>query len=134
RLVIAEREKIQPMPQAPAPAPPPPVPEPERPPQQLPPGGKFVPMPGLSAGEAEEILNAVAARAAAELGYRSASRASVSSLPALVEGVRSVVVLTTDDHRVLELGYRPFRTLPLHLWLYGSAAVGGELAQIPDLD
>ena len=102
--------------------------------------GTFAPQPGLTATEVQELFEVIANRAAAELGYHAAGAATAARLPAVPDGVRIHEVLERRDGgtvHLIQLGFRPYKTQPLHLWLYGmtltddrTPATNGDLITI----
>jgi general secretion pathway protein D len=84
--------------------------------------GRFIPQPGVSSVEMEEILQIVAARMASEEGYAYAAGEHAMPVGSTPESVRRVIALTRridDDTRVLQLGMATFVSQPVHLWVYG---------------
>lgn len=93
--------------------------------------GKFVPQPALNETETFELLEVVAIRAEAELGYRTGDPGAIEPGRTSPTGIRGLHVLVREDAagaRLLEMGFRAFRSQPVHLWLFGQAAVPGQPA------
>ncbi len=89
--------------------------------------GTFAPQVGLNTTEIQELLEVITNRAAAELGYRVAAPATAATLPSVPDGVRIETVLERLDGEtvhLIQLGFRRYRTQPLHLWLYGTSVTG----------
>ncbi|MCG8511909.1 MAG: hypothetical protein MI741_22055, partial [Rhodospirillales bacterium] len=107
----------------------------------VPDAGRFLPQPGLDAGEAEEVLQTLAAQAMATMGYLPANGdAPQLQAPVDTESLTLLHRNSPEGKRYLQLGYRTFRNQPLHIWLYavvigsdGTAVVNDDLAKVEPL-
>ncbi len=83
----------------------------------------FEPMPGFSEVELEEALEIVTTRARAVLTYDRATPEQADQLPATPAGIRVVRTLvkpTEQGKSFIQIGYRQFRSQPIHVWLFGQ--------------
>ena len=90
-------------------------------------------MPGVSPVEAEELLDIVAARLRTELQYELGD-ADDPPAPERYRSLRTLVRNVDGVRRIVKLGYRNFRSQPVHLWIAGRAALAdGAPGANPDL-
>ena len=85
--------------------------------------GLFLPQPGISTIEAQELLEVIATRARAELGYHGAEPQFAALMPSSPDRVRGLRIMARVDAQgtyLLQLGYRAFRSQPVHIWLFGQ--------------
>jgi len=97
--------------------------------------GRLIPLPGASRVGASELIQLLASRAKA-MGYQSTRMRDASPLPQGPEDLQQRMHLsksTPQGQRLLQLGYQPFTSQPIHLWLYAVAQRDGEAVVNPDL-
>ena len=100
------------------------------------PRGRFLAQPGLNELEVKELLEVVTTRVRAELGYRTADKQSAAELPAASKAIRGLVSLAKTENgatRLVQIGYRVYRSQPIHIWLFGITEGGAETSANPDL-
>src|SRR5690606_19233897 len=80
------------------------------------------PMVGLNRYEVEDLLEIVASRLEAMHGYAQSSRIVPATLMPPVgntEGARLLVRSSGDTEHLLRIGYKTFRSQPIHVVMYG---------------
>ncbi|RMH22351.1 MAG: ABC transporter ATP-binding protein, partial [Gammaproteobacteria bacterium] len=101
------------------------------------PNGRLLPIPGMSRGELSELVQVVATRLSAELGYRTASIDQANRvLGSAPEGMHPLINLirTIDDtNRYIQLGGKSFVSQPGQVWLVGGQVAGQGVSANPDL-
>ena len=93
-------------------------------------GGRMLAQPGMSRHELSELVQVVADRVRAELGYRVADAQEVGRLPEAPGGLAGLVTLVRDDAggvRYLQLGSRSYISQPGQVWLVGQTVRGGRV-------
>ncbi len=100
------------------------------------PTGKFVALPGVNTIAVQDLIDVVVTKLQATHGYELAGEADAATLPAIPDGVlhaRSLVRRRPGEAtRVLQIGFRVFRSQPIHLWMYGQVDDEGGAQANPD--
>ncbi len=96
--------------------------------------GRFIAMPGLNEVEAQDAMDVIVAQTIARLQYRQTGEGEhIDAAPAAV-GANLVTLVrdATDGKRYIQIGYRTFRSQPIHMWLYGQTNT--QQATLPNAD
>ena len=98
--------------------------------------GKFIAHPGVSEVEIEDIFDVTITQMQATLGYSVATADEVSQLPDPLGAFDRIMTLTRkhgDNHRFVQIGYRVFRSQPIHVWVYGINKRDGQTVANDDV-
>lgn len=97
--------------------------------------GRLVSLPGLNQTEIEELIDVVLMRLDTRLGYRRAGGDIDASLPDPPPGVRHLNTharQTDDGLRLIQVGYKTFRSQPPHVYVAGRTL--GPIGNEPNPD
>lgn len=87
------------------------------------PTGQLIALPGMNRNELKELVEVVASRIRAELGYQAADEASFSQLAESPEGLDAIYTLSREDRgglRLIQIGCQSYVSQPGQIWLVGQ--------------
>jgi general secretion pathway protein D len=96
----------------------------------------FLPQPGLNAVELDELMEVAVSHLRVSHGYRPATDHEAAAQPATPVKLDRTVRLVRDvdgQQRIVQIGYRTFRSQPPHLWVFGWSGTGENRQGNPDV-
>ncbi len=130
-----KQEEAKPQPAAEKPAEKP-APKPAAAPAPKPPVGQMISMPNTSRNELRELIDVVASRIRAEMGYETASGEQVALIKQTPDNLSSPVTLTKqdgDNTRLIQLGSKSYLSQPGQVWLFGQMITSNSVIENTDI-